>query len=144
MKTLPGLLAKVKGLKEEGLNAYMWSPGGGNFPPKCINSSIRDDIMFIEEVVGCGEVAIADERSTGPTAQELARIVLDACVGGMLSNKAGVTHLHLRYSEKFLKDSNRKVTLEGEKAEDQAKPPTHFASAKARTACAESFICQRE
>ena len=67
MKTLPGLLAKVKGLKEEGLNAYMWS-GGYNVPPKCITASIRDDIMFIEEVVGCGEVAIADERSTGPTA----------------------------------------------------------------------------
>ena len=98
MKTLPGLLAKVKGLKEEGLNAYMWS-GGYNVPPKCITASIRDDIMFIEEVVGCGEVAIADERSTGPTAQELARIVHDAYVGGMLSNKAGVTHFHVGEGE---------------------------------------------
>jgi len=98
MKTFPGLLAKVKGLKEEGLNAYMWS-GGYNVPPKSITASIRDDIMFIDEVVGCGEVAIADERSMGPTAQELARIVHDSYVGGMLSNKAGVTHFHVGNGE---------------------------------------------
>ena len=98
MKTLPGLLAKVKGLKEEGLNAYMWS-GGYNVPPKSITASIRDDIMFIDEVVGCGEVAIADERSMGPTAQELSRIVHDAYVGGMLSGKAGVTHFHVGNGE---------------------------------------------
>ena len=98
MKTFPGLLAKVKGLKEEGLNAYMWS-GGYNVPPKSITSSVRDDIMFIEEVVGCGEVAIADERSMGPTAQELSRLVHDAHVGGMLSGKAGVTHFHVGTGE---------------------------------------------
>ena len=98
MKTLSGLLAKVKGLKEEGLNAYMWS-GGYNVPPKSIASSVRDDIMFIEEVIGCGEVAIADERSTGPTAQELSRIVHDAYVGGMLSRKAGITHFHVGTGE---------------------------------------------
>ena len=98
MKTFPGLLAKVKGLKEEGLNAYMWS-GGYNVPPKAITSSVRDDIMFIEEVVGCGEVAVADERSTGPTAQELARLVHDTYVGGLLSGKAGVTHFHVGNGE---------------------------------------------
>src|SRR5688572_1466095 len=98
MKTFPGLLAKVKGLKEEGLNAYMWS-GGYNVPPKSITASIRDDIMFIDEVVGCGEVAIADERSMGPTAQELSRIVHDTHVGGMLSGKAGVTHFHVGSGE---------------------------------------------
>src|SRR5215203_4860725 len=47
MKTLPGLLAKVKGLKEEGLNAFMWS-GGYNMPPSSITNSVRDDIMFID------------------------------------------------------------------------------------------------
>ena len=98
MKTFPGLLAKVKGLKEEGLNAYMWS-GGYNVPPKSITPSVRDDIMFIEEVVGCGEVAIADERSMGPTAQELSRIVHDTYVGGMLSGKAGITHFHVGNGE---------------------------------------------
>src|SRR5215203_2655055 len=46
MKTLAGLLAKVKGLKEEGFNAHMWS-GGYNIPPTCITDSIGSDLMFI-------------------------------------------------------------------------------------------------
>jgi beta-aspartyl-dipeptidase (metallo-type) len=94
MKTMAGLLARAKALKEEGLTAFIWS-GGYNVPPTTITSSIRDDIMFIEEVIGAGEIAISDERSTDPTAQELARVVNDAYVGGMLSKKAGVTHFHL-------------------------------------------------
>ena len=94
MKTLAGLLAKVKGLKEEGLNAYMWS-GGYNMPPTSISGSVRDDVMFIEEVIGAGEVAIADERSSQPTPHELARLSHDVYVAGMLSRKAGVIHLHI-------------------------------------------------
>ncbi len=102
MKTLPGLLAKVKGLKEEGLNAYMWS-GGYNVPPTCITSSVRDDVMFINEIIGAGEIAIADERSTQPTAHELARLAHDVYVAGKLSNKAGVVHIHVGDGEDRLK-----------------------------------------
>jgi beta-aspartyl-dipeptidase (metallo-type) len=94
MKTLPGLLAKVKGLKEEGLNAYMWS-GGYNVPPTTITKDTRDDILFIAEVVGAGEIAISDERTTEPDFHELAHLVHDAYVGGMLSRKAGRTHFHV-------------------------------------------------
>jgi beta-aspartyl-dipeptidase (metallo-type) len=94
MKTLPGLLAKVKGLKEEGLNAFMWS-GGYNVPPTTITKDTRDDILFIEEVIGAGEIAISDERTTEPDFHELAHLVHDAYVGGMLSRKAGRTHFHV-------------------------------------------------
>src|SRR3954470_10929746 len=68
MKTMAGLLARAKALKEEGLSAFVWS-GGYNVPPTTITGTIRDDIMFIDEVIGAGEIAIADERSTDPTAQ---------------------------------------------------------------------------
>jgi beta-aspartyl-dipeptidase (metallo-type) len=43
--------------------------------------------MFIEEIIGAGEIAVSDERSTDPQAHELARLVSDAHNGGMLSNK---------------------------------------------------------
>src|SRR5215212_2017215 len=102
MKTLPGLLARAKALKEEGLSAYIWS-GGYNVPPTTMMSSIRDDVLFIEEVIGAGEIAISDQRSTDPTAHELARLVNDAYVGGMLSKKAGVTHFHVGETEGRLK-----------------------------------------
>jgi beta-aspartyl-dipeptidase (metallo-type) len=94
MKTLPGLLAKVKGLREEGLSAYMWT-GGYNVPPTTVMSSVRDDVLFIDEVIGSGEVAISDVRATDPDPRELAKLVHDTYVGGMLSQKAGVTHFHV-------------------------------------------------
>jgi beta-aspartyl-dipeptidase (metallo-type) len=101
MKTLPGLLAKVKGLCEEGLTARMWT-GGYNIPPTTLSGTVRNDILFIAEVIGCGEVAIADERSTEPDPRELARVVNDAYVGGMLSGKAGVTHFHVGEADRGL------------------------------------------
>jgi beta-aspartyl-dipeptidase (metallo-type) len=102
MKTMAGLLARAKALKEEGLSAFIWS-GGYNVPPTTITGSIRNDIMFIEEVIGAGEIAISDARSTDPTPQELARVVNDAYVGGLLSKKAGVTHFHVGETETRLK-----------------------------------------
>jgi beta-aspartyl-dipeptidase (metallo-type) len=101
MKTMPGLLAKAKALKEEGLNAFIWT-GGYNVPPTTISKSARDDIMFIEEVIGAGEIAISDERSTEPDFHELAHLAHDAYVGGMLSKKAGVTHFHVGETGKRL------------------------------------------
>ena len=94
MKTMPGLLAKAKALREEGLNAFVWT-GGYNVPPTTILGTPREDIMFIDEVIGVGEVAIADSRGMEPDARALARLVLDAHVGGMLARKAGVTHFHV-------------------------------------------------
>jgi beta-aspartyl-dipeptidase (metallo-type) len=94
MKTMAGLLAKAKALREEGMNAYIWT-GGYDIPPATITTSVRNDLMFIDEVIGAGEIAISDERSTDHDPLELARLVNDTHVGGMLSNKAGVTHFHV-------------------------------------------------
>ena len=91
---MAGLLAKAKALREEGLNAYIWS-GGYTVPPTSVMRSVRDDIMFIDEVIGAGEIAVADERAMEPTPRDLARSATDAHVGGMLSRKAGLTHIHV-------------------------------------------------
>lgn len=94
MKTIAGLLARVKALAEEGLECWMWT-GGYNVPPTTVLGSVREDMMFIDEVVGAGEVAISDERSLNQSSQELAKLVHDTHVGGLLSGKAGVTHFHV-------------------------------------------------
>jgi beta-aspartyl-dipeptidase (metallo-type) len=94
MKTMAGLLAKAKALNEEGLNAFLWT-GGYDVPPTTITDSARNDIMFIREVIGTGEIAISDERSTDHVPHELARLVIDTHNGGILSKKAGVTHFHV-------------------------------------------------
>jgi beta-aspartyl-dipeptidase (metallo-type) len=80
----------------------MWT-GGYNVPPTSLTDSVRNDIMFIEEVIGVGEVAIADKRSTDPTSHELARLANDAYVAGMMSKKAGVTHFHVGEKQERLK-----------------------------------------
>jgi beta-aspartyl-dipeptidase (metallo-type) len=91
---MAGLLAKAKAFREEKLNAYIWT-GGYNVPATSMMSSVREDIMFIDEVIGAGEIAIADERGNEPSVRDLARLVTDAYVGGMLARKAGISHFHV-------------------------------------------------
>jgi beta-aspartyl-dipeptidase (metallo-type) len=93
-KTMPALLAHARALQHDGLGAWIYS-GGYNVPPTTLTGSIRNDVLLIPEVVGAGEIALSDCRSSQPTLQELAAIVADAYVGGMLSGKAGVTHVHV-------------------------------------------------
>jgi beta-aspartyl-dipeptidase (metallo-type) len=93
-RTMPALVAKAKGLGEEGITAFVYT-GGYNVPPTTLTGSVRSDLLFVSEVIGAGEVAISDARSTEPSLAELARLVRDAYVGGLLTGKAGVTHFHV-------------------------------------------------
>lgn len=93
-KTMTGLLAKVRAFREEGLTAFLYS-GAYDVPPVTLTGSIRKDMLLIPEVIGAGEIAISDHRSTAPTLPELARLVQDAHVGGILTGKAGITHFHV-------------------------------------------------
>jgi beta-aspartyl-dipeptidase (metallo-type) len=68
MTTISGLLARVKVLASEGLTTRMWS-GGYNVPPTTVMNSIREDMLFVDEVVGAGEVAISDERGLKQSSQ---------------------------------------------------------------------------
>ena len=123
MKTMPGLLAKAKGLKEEGLSAFVWT-GGYNVPPTTITDSIKTDIMFIEEIIGAGEVAVSDERSTDPEPHELARITSDARNGGMLSKKCGLTHFHVGDETNRLKLLN--ILIDEFETPAESLYPTHI------------------
>jgi beta-aspartyl-dipeptidase (metallo-type) len=80
-KTLPPLLARVKALREEGLGAFMWT---GGYDGRPLTSSMRDDVILIEEIIGFGEIAIADRRSLHFTALELARMATDCYVAATL------------------------------------------------------------
>jgi beta-aspartyl-dipeptidase (metallo-type) len=121
-KTMPGLLARAKALDEEGLTAFIWS-GGYNIPPTTITDSIRDDLIFIDEVIGAGEIAISDDRATEPAIEELARLVSDVYVGGMLSGKSGVTHFHVGDHPKGL--SPLRALVENHAVEPEWLYPTH-------------------
>ncbi len=95
------LLAQIRCLREEGLGAWCHT-GGYHVPPVTLTGSIRDDIVFLDPVIGVGELALSDHRSSQPTRDELLRIAGDAHVAGMISGKAGIVHLHLGDGERGL------------------------------------------
>ena len=54
----------------------------------------QEDMIYIDSVIGC-KIAISDIRSSYPSALELLRLLRNVRVGGMLSGKKGILHLHL-------------------------------------------------
>ena len=93
-RTHSNLIAKAKALKERGLNVFCHT-GSYHLPAKTLTGSITNDIMYIEEFIGVGEVAISDHRSSQPTAQQLAELAAEAKVAGMLSGKKGTVSIHV-------------------------------------------------
>ena len=93
-RTTGELVATVNGLRNEGLNAFGYT-GGYHVPPTTLTGSVRGGLAFVECLIAVGEVAISDHRSSQPTLEELLRLAADAHVGGLMTGKAGVLHLHL-------------------------------------------------
>ena len=93
-RSMASLLAKARGLEEEGISAYIYT-GSYQIPVRTLTGSIVDDLILIDKVVGCGEIAISDHRSSQPTREEFARIAGDTRTGGILSGKAGLVNIHM-------------------------------------------------
>jgi beta-aspartyl-dipeptidase (metallo-type) len=91
---MESLLAKAKGLEIEGVTTYVFS-GSYQIPVLTITGSMRSDIALIDKIIGAGEIAISDHRSSQPSFAEFARLASECRVGGMLGQKAGVLHCHL-------------------------------------------------
>ena len=93
-RTPAGLLAKAKALDEEGLTTFMYT-GHYAVPVQTLTGSIERDLLLIDKVIGVGEVALSDHRSSQPTFDEFARLAAEARRGGLLSGKAGVVNVHM-------------------------------------------------
>ena len=88
------LVTTARGLIKEGLSAYCYT-GGYHYPPATITGTVRQDIVLVDLILGVGELAISDHRSSQPTLDELLRVAGDAHVGGLMAGKAGIVHLHV-------------------------------------------------
>jgi beta-aspartyl-dipeptidase (metallo-type) len=93
-RSLASLLAKARALDEEGISAFMYT-GHYSVPVQTLTGSIERDLLLIDKVIGVGEVAISDHRSTQPTFDEFARVAAEARRGGILSGKAGIVNVHM-------------------------------------------------
>lgn len=113
---MESLLAKARGLEEEGISTYIFS-GSYEIPVVTITGSVRSDLILIDKVIGAGEIAISDHRSSQPAFEEIARLAAECRVGGMLGGKAGVLHCHLG-------DGQRKLEMLFKLIKETEIPPT--------------------
>ncbi|NSL52451.1 beta-aspartyl-peptidase [Calidifontibacillus erzurumensis] len=93
-RTTPALIAKARALEEEGITCFVHT-GSYQIPVKTVTGKIEDDLILIDKIIGVGEIAIADHRSSQPTFEEIAKIAAAARIGGMLSGKAGIVNVHI-------------------------------------------------
>lgn len=101
VRNTESVIAQVYALREEGLSAYCYT-GGYHLPPTTLTGSVKSDIVFIEPIVGVGELAISDHRSSQPTLTELLKIASEAHLAHLMTGKAGMLHLHLGDGERGL------------------------------------------
>lgn len=95
------LVQQAYGLRAEGLSAWCHT-GGYHVPLTTLTGSARGDIVFLDPVIGVGELAISDHRSSQPTLDEFLRIASEAHVAGLMTGKAGIVHCHMGDGERGL------------------------------------------
>ncbi|MCC2616584.1 beta-aspartyl-peptidase [Aestuariibacter halophilus] len=117
-RSLPDLLAKARGLDNEGLSTYCYA-GSYHLPACTFSGSITDDLVLIDKCIGIGEIAIADHRGAQLSAAELARAASQARVGGMLAGKSGMVSIHVG-------DGDSRLQLLHEVVDNSELPPSQF------------------
>lgn len=100
-RTLSNLLAKAHALETEGISTFCHT-GSYQVPCKTVTGQITDDLLLIDKIIGVGEIAISDHRSSQPTRDELRKVAAQARVGGMLSSKGGTVSVHVGSGESLL------------------------------------------
>jgi beta-aspartyl-dipeptidase (metallo-type) len=121
-RTLENLYAKAKALKAQNVTAYLYS-GSYAVPPVTFTGNITRDLVLIDIVIGAGEIAVSDYRSSCPTLPELLRLASNTYLGGMLAKKAGVVHFHIGDGKEGL--TPLKKILEQSDLPKEALVPTH-------------------
>lgn len=115
---MASLLAKARGLEAEGISTYIYT-GSYEVPTRTITDSVRNDLILVDKVLGCGEIAISDHRSAQPSKENITKLAAESRVGGMLSGKSGVLHLHVG-------DGKRRLGMLFEIIEETEIPITQF------------------
>ena len=97
-RSMENLVAKAKAIRDRGFSCWILT-GSYQVPVRTLTDRIESDIMLIREIIGVGEIAIADHRSSHPPVPELVSLVSAARIGGMLAGKSGVVNFHLGAGE---------------------------------------------
>lgn len=122
-RSVGDLVARTLGLREEGLDAHCYT-GSYQLPLVTLTGSARGDIVYVDPIIGVGELALSDHRSSQVTLDELLRVASDAHVAGMISGKAGIVHLHMGDGPRGLELVRR--ALEHSEIPPRVFHPTHI------------------
>ncbi len=88
------VLMKVKALRAEGVSAWMMT-GAYQLPTPTITGDVAKDIIYFEEIIGAGEIALSDHRSSNPSSEELAKFAAHVRIAGLLGGCAGIINFHM-------------------------------------------------
>ncbi|WP_169972828.1 MULTISPECIES: beta-aspartyl-peptidase [unclassified Campylobacter] len=92
-RSLENLYSKAKALEFEGISTFIHT-GSYATPTVTFTGSITKDLVLIDKVRGV-KIAMSDNRSSYPTDEELIKILTQIRIGGMISKKGGVMHMHM-------------------------------------------------
>jgi beta-aspartyl-dipeptidase (metallo-type) len=93
-RDMKALLAKSRALEEEGITTFIYT-GSYRIPVKTMMGNVQEDIILIDKIIGVGEIALSDHRSSHPTFEQFSQLVSDARIAGILSGKAGIVNVHM-------------------------------------------------
>jgi beta-aspartyl-dipeptidase (metallo-type) len=92
-KDIRALIAKIKAFKEDGISAWALTGATLEHPVPTLTGRIRDDIAFVEEIIGVGEISVSElgyaYDSNGPGAQYIAEAATAGLLAGRLARKRG-------------------------------------------------------
>ena len=101
-RSLEGLLGLARALDEEGVTAFMFSGATTEHPAVTLTGRIRTDMVYVDKVIGVGELSLSELGPDYPSyeggAAYVARVASEALMAGQLSGKAGVVCLQLPMS----------------------------------------------
>ena len=92
-RSLENLYSKAKALEYEGISTFIHT-GSYALPSVTFTGSVMRDLVLIDKVIGC-KIAMSDNRGSYPTSQELIKTLTQIRIGGMISKKGGVLHMHM-------------------------------------------------
>jgi beta-aspartyl-dipeptidase (metallo-type) len=87
------LIRRAQDLEKLGITTYVYT-GSFNVPAPTITGSVRNDVMMIDKVLGV-KFAISEAMASLVSLDELGEVAKDSFLGGLISGKRGVIHIHV-------------------------------------------------
>jgi len=110
-RTIPNLLSRSMQLGAEGMSTYCYT-GGWRKPLPTLTGDPLLDVTYIDRVLGI-KVAIAEPNAPYFSVEELSLLAHAAIIGGKLSGKKGVLHVHVGDRDEGLRPLEEAVMRTG-------------------------------